>query len=104
MKSGQWLHAHYELSVAELCELSGLSEAELHELVDCGVLAPLDPDAPAWRFGADRLTIARSASRLRRDFELDAHGLALMVALLERVRDLEAQLRDLRARFPGAPR
>lgn len=96
-----WLHAHYELSLAQLCELSGLSETELRELVECGALAPADPGAREWTFGADRLLVARSAFRLRKDFDLDAQGLALAVALLERVRDLEEQLRDLRARIPG---
>ena len=95
-----WLHEHYELSVEELCELSGLSEAELRELVDYGVLAPTDPRARRWSFGADRLTVARSAHRLRRDLELDPHGVALMVTLLERVRELEEELRALRARVP----
>lgn len=99
-----WLHERLTFSTEELCELSGLSPAELRELVDCGVLAPLDPDAETWSFGADRLMLARSARRLRGDFELDAHGLALMVTLLERVRDLEAEIRDLRARFPGGMR
>jgi len=96
-----WLHEHYELSLAQLCELSGLSETELRELVECGALAPADPGAREWTFGADRLVVARSAFRLRRDFDLDQQGLALAVALLERVRDLEQQLRDLRARIPG---
>lgn len=96
-----WLHAHYELSLAQLCELSGLSETELRELVECGALAPADPGAREWTFSAARLVVARSASRLRKDFDLDAQGLALAVALLERVRDLEEQLRDLRARIPG---
>jgi len=96
-----WLHEHYELSLEELCELSGLSEAELRELVDCGALAPTDPHARRWTFSADRLVVARSAFRLRRDFDLDPHGVALAVTLLERVRDLEAELRDLRARLPG---
>jgi len=95
-----WLHERYEFSLEELCELSGLSEAELRELVDCGVLAPTDPGRPAWTFGADRLLVARSAFRLRRDFDLDPHGVALVVTLLERVRALEAELRDLRARLP----
>jgi chaperone modulatory protein CbpM len=99
-----WLHEQLALSTEELCELSGLSPAELRELVDCGVLAPIDPQAAAWTFGADRLMLARRARRLRSDFELDAHGLALMLALLERVRNLEAEIRDLRARFPGALR
>ncbi len=95
-----WLHEHYEFSLEELCELSGLSEAELRELVDYGVLAPADPDAQRWTFSADRLVVARSARRLRKDFELDPHGLALVVTLLDRVRDLEAELRDLRAKLP----
>jgi len=103
MKSEQasWLSERYELSLAELCELSGLSEAELRVLVDCGAIAPTDPGARDWTFSADRLVVARSAFRLRRDFELDSQGLALAVALLERVRDLEDELRELRARLPG---
>jgi len=99
-----WLHEHYEFSLAELCELSGLSEAELRELVDYGVLAPIDPDARHWSFSADRLIVARSARRLRRDFDLDPHGVALVVTLLERVRELEEALRDLRAKLPRRQR
>lgn len=99
-----WLHEHHEISLEELCELSGLSEAELRDLVDCGVLAPADPDAPRWTFSADRLIVARSASRLRKDFELDARGVALAITLLERVRDLQAEVRDLRARLPRSRR
>jgi chaperone modulatory protein CbpM len=101
IEQGRWLHERYELTLAELCELSGLSESELRVLVDFGAIAPSDPDAHEWTFSAERLVVARSASRLRRDFDLDPQGLALAVALLERVRDLEEQLRDLRARIPG---
>ena len=100
-EQGTWLHERYELSVTELCELSGLSESDLRMLVDCGAIAPADPDARSWTFSADRLVVARSASRLRRDFDLDPQGLALALALLERVRDLEEELRNLRARIPG---
>ena len=100
-EQGRWLHERYELTLTELCELSGLSESELRILVDFGAIAPADPDAREWTFSADRLVVARSASRLRKDFDLDAQGLALAVALLERVRDLEEQLRALRARIPG---
>lgn len=95
-----WLHARHTFSSEELRELSGLSEAELSELVDCGVLAPADPGARPWRFGADRLVVARSARRLRRDFDLDANAIALALTLLERVHALEAELREARARLP----
>jgi hypothetical protein len=104
IEQATWLHEHYQFSLEELCELSGLSDAELRELVDHGVLAPIDPGAQHWAFGADRLVVARSARRLRKDFDLDTHGVALVVTLLERVRDLEAELRDLRAKLPGRQR
>ena len=101
IEQAMWLHEQHELLLEELCELSGLSEAELRELVDYGVLAPIDSHAQHWTFSADRLIVARSARRLRKDFDLDPHGVALAVALLERVHDLEAELRDLRAKLPG---
>ena len=95
-----WLDEQRELTLAELAELSGLSEAELHELEDCGAIAPMDPDAGTQTFSAHYLVLARTACRLRDDFELDTQGLALALALLDRVRALEAELRDLRARRP----
>jgi len=100
IEQAMWLHEEHELLLEELCELSGLSETELRELVDYGVLAPVDSDARHWSFSADRLVLARSARRLREDFELDPHEVALVLTLLERVHDLEAELRDLRAKLP----
>ena len=97
---GLWLHEHYEFSLGELAELSGLPEAELREWVDEGVLLPSDPSAAEWSFGADRLVTVRLACRLRRDFELEPHGVALLVTLLERVHALEAEVSDLRAKLP----
>jgi chaperone modulatory protein CbpM len=95
-----WLDQHHEVSLREVADLSGLSEAELAELVDCGALAPIDPDASQQMFAARCVVVARTASRLRRDFELDAQGLTLAMTLLERVQDLEAQLSELRALLP----
>ena len=50
------------------------------ELVDCGALTP-DEGAPGqWVFGLRSLTVARTARRLREDFELEPHGVALLLA------------------------
>ena len=95
-----WLHEHHRYSLAQLSELSGLSEEALREMVDEGVLAPVDPEAAQWSFGADRLLTVRLARRLSRDFELDSHSLALALALLDRVHALEAEVRELRAKLP----
>ena len=96
----EWLDAHHEFSFAELVQFSGMSEAELRELVDYGVLTPTDPQQAAWTFSGDVVVTVQAAGRLRDDLELDAQALALALTLINRIRDLEAQLRNLRAQLP----
>jgi chaperone modulatory protein CbpM len=88
------------LRLSELADLAGLSEAELTELVDCGALAPAEGLPGQWVFGLRSLTVARTARRLREDFELESHGVALLLAFLDRIRRLEEELRELQARLP----
>ena len=38
-----WLNEHHALPVMQLAELSGLSEAEIHDLVDYGCLLYTSP-------------------------------------------------------------
>lgn len=95
-----WLDERQQFSLAELADLSGLSQAELRQLVDYEALVPADPGASEVRFGADCLVLARTACRLRDDFDLDAGGLALTLRLLDRIRSLEVELRALHAQFP----
>jgi chaperone modulatory protein CbpM len=101
-----WFEQH-ELSLSELADISGLPRAVLEELLDCGAIAPLEAasgavprPAPELRFGAAALRAARTAHRLRVDFELDVQALAVALSLVARVEELEAQLRELRARQP----
>ena len=94
------LHGTFTYSLAQLSELSGLSEEELRGWVDEGVIAPIDPEAAEWVFGADRLVTVRLARRLSHDFGLDRDGLALALTLLERVHALGEELQALRARLP----
>jgi chaperone modulatory protein CbpM len=95
-----WLEEHHELSLFDLAESSGLEEAELHDLVDCGAIVPVDPHALTLTFHAEAIVAAKTAARLRQAFELDAHSLALAMMLLERVHDLETQLNRLQAQVP----
>jgi chaperone modulatory protein CbpM len=44
--------------------------------------------------------VARTARRLRDDFELDTRGLGVALKLLERVADLESENLALRAQLP----
>ena len=99
-----WLDEHGAVTLVELAECSGLDEHELRELVDLGALEPLDAAESQLRFGARCIVAARAASRLRSDFELDIHGLALVLSLLDRVHELEGELQQIRARLPGRVR
>jgi chaperone modulatory protein CbpM len=87
------------LTLAELVEASDLPEPELRSLVEYGALAPIDPAAATWTFTASWIVVARTASRLRRDFELDAHSLSVVLRYVQRVDSLEAEVRALRARL-----
>ena len=95
-----WLDEHGVVTLIELAECSGLSEGELRDLVDMGALLPLQAEAPDLRFDARCIVAARTACRLRNDFELEPHGLALALSLLERVQELEAEVNHLRAALP----
>jgi len=88
------------MRLSELADLAGISEAELCELVDCGALAPASGGPGHWVFGLRSLTVARAARRLGEDFELEPHGVALLLVLMDRIRRLEEELRELQARLP----
>jgi chaperone modulatory protein CbpM len=95
-----WLDEHRVVSLTELVEVSGLREDELRDLVQTGALPTRDTPGGDLAFSARVVTMARTACRLRDDFELDTRGLAVALRLLERVRDLEGEIARLRAQLP----
>ena len=95
-----WLDESQRLSIDELAIFSGLSEAELRELVDYGALRPANPQELHLVFSADCVFRVRKASRLRDDLELDTHAMALAIMLLDRIDKLEAQVAALRSQVP----
>lgn len=89
-----WLNESDACSLEHLAERSGLSQAELLDLVDSGVITPVNADPVHQVFQTQQIVIARTARRLRDDFELDARGLALALNLLHRIHELEAKLKS----------
>jgi chaperone modulatory protein CbpM len=94
------LDEHRVVSLTELIEFSGLHETELLELVQSGALPVREIQGQRYSFSARVVTLARTACRLRDDFELDTRGLAVALRLLERVRGLEEEIALLRAQMP----
>lgn len=87
------------VSFTQMVVSSGLSEAELIELVRYGALVPSDPQASAPTFESHWLMVARTASRLRRELDLDCYGVSVVLSYLDRIEALQAEVRSLRARL-----
>ena len=104
LEESAWLNEHYSVTLGELAMLSGLPDDILRELVDCGALAPVSIEAEHWVFSAHCVVTMRRAQRLRSDFELDANALAVALSFLERIHELEEQLRAARAQIPRRAR
>jgi chaperone modulatory protein CbpM len=84
----------------ELESASGLTRAEIVELVEVGVFAPQGAGPEDWRFPEDALALAREAARLMAGFELSAPGLALVLSYRARLAELEQRIRELECRLP----
>jgi chaperone modulatory protein CbpM len=97
-----WLDEHRVVSLAELVEVSGLSEPELLDLVNVGAIPVREARGTTYTFSARVVTVARTARRLRNDFDLDTRGLGVALRLLERVTELEREVGLLRAQLPRA--
>jgi chaperone modulatory protein CbpM len=95
-----WLEDGEECTLGELAVRSQLAPAEIIELVECGVLPVSEENAGQQSFPGQALPVARTAARLRDDFELDLRGVALALALLRRIDALESELRALSPRTP----
>jgi len=93
--SGELLDAETELSLAELCSACELSEAEIIELVEEGVVEPLGRRPSSWRFRAVSLRRIRISRNLQKQLGVNAPGAALALDLLEELEDLRARLKRL---------
>lgn len=103
-----WLEARETVTRTELSRTCDLTEAEVTELVDYGALRVLPATGAEPVFSAECLPAMRRASRLRRDLDLDLFTVALLLQYLDRIEELERQVRSLRAHLsfhaPATPR
>jgi hypothetical protein len=95
-----WIEKRERIGVDALARISGLSEAEVTALVEYGALLPVDPDDTPPMFAQTCVTSVKTAGRLRQAFDLEPDALALTLSLIERIRDLQEELRRLRVTMP----
>ena len=90
----------FSVTLADLTRASGLSVAEVHELVDLGAFEP-QTQTGEWLFASHCIELARAARRLQSDFELPLAGVAIAITYLERIRELEQRVRELECQLLG---
>ena len=98
--NGTLLDDYTELTLHELCCACSGSEEWVVELVEEGVLEPINLQSigyqqTQWVFSASNLQQARIARRLQRDLRINTAGIALALNLMEQIETLEARLRRL---------
>ena len=92
---GDLIDEDVEMTLAQLCRACELSEAQIIELVEQGVIDPLGPEPAEWRFVSVSLRRVRITGNLQRDLGVNAPGAALALELLEEIEELRARLRHL---------
>ena len=90
---GDLLDEDVEMTLAQLCQACELSEAQIIELVEQGIIDPLGPEPAEWRFVSVSLRRVRITRNLQRDLGVNAPGAALALELLEEIEELRARLR-----------
>jgi len=90
-----WLNQDEVCSLQHVAAVSGLSEADIMDLVETGVLSPVSEHTDSGMFYSECIVVARKARRLRDDFDLNADAVALVLNLLRRVDALESELQAL---------
>ena len=93
--NGILLDEQTELSLNDLSRVCSSSTEWIIELVEEGVLEPLDYQQTQWQFSGSCLKKARTAMRLQRDLDINLAGVALALDLLDEIETLEARLRHI---------
>lgn len=86
--------ARVTVTLAELAGRCGCRVDVVRRLVDFGLIDPLEgyPDTP--RFADEAVSRVARALRLKQDLGLNLNALALVMELLDRIEELEDQVRN----------
>lgn len=95
--SSLWLYGTEVCQIEQLAESSGLSVEEIEDLIESEIVVPTDPNTRPRTFQLRYIVTARTARRLRDDFQLERNGIALAMTLMRRISDLEAELDEVKA-------
>ena len=93
--SGPVIEEASGFTLIELCQACGVDADEVRVWVLEGVLEPVGQGPHDWCFAGSALRRARLATRLARDLEVNAPGVALALDLLDEIAELRSRLNQL---------
>ena len=83
------------LTLQQLCQLLKTQEAVIIELVDQELIAPQGAASEEWRFDSICIKKAKTALSFQRDLAVNLSGIALAFELLDKIEQLEGQVKIL---------
>lgn len=92
------MDAGQAVGAMELSQASGLSCADVQELVEYGALVPLST-TQGLTFSPSCLVPVQAVARLRSDFDLDLFTVGMLLGYIEKISALEDRVQDLQDRL-----
>ena len=96
--TGMLLDTECSLTLGELSRSCGVHAEFIVEMVEEGILDPLDRDPMCRHFSAASLLRVNRALRLRRDLGINLAGIALAFDLMDEIQQLRSRLNLLEPR------
>lgn len=93
--SGVIIESTEPLSFDELCHAVQLQDEILQELIEHQIIQPFGKSRTDWRFDSLCLRRARLAASFYHDLDINLAGIGLALDLLDRIEQLERQLKEL---------
>jgi MerR family transcriptional regulator/heat shock protein HspR len=88
-----------EVSLENLAALAGMHPALVERFVEFGIIQPTAARGTFFLFDSSKSNRLRSIMRLRHDLGINLQGVAVVLDLLERLRDLERENASMRAKL-----
>ena len=81
------------VSLAEICQSCSLAAEQVVTMIDYGIIEPVEPNVTItrWQFSGESLLRVKTAVRLQHDLGVNLAGAALVLELLDELKQLRHQ-------------
>lgn len=91
--TGEILDERADYTLRQVCEVCGVRAEIIWDMVSEGIAEPSGESAVDWHFSGVDIVRIRTAVRLQRDLQVNLPGAAMVLDLLEELRELREKVR-----------